>query len=124
MRDDDLDRILSSQQEIIPSSGFVDAVMDAVRRESEAPPMPFPWKRALPGLFAACFTLVSVLVAAITPFTRGTPTRVLPTGLLSALDLILQAWQTIGGNWIALALIVSLASVKLSMRFVSGQVGW
>jgi hypothetical protein len=40
------------------------------------------------------------------------------------LDLILQAWQTIGGNWIALALIVSLASVKLSMRFVSGQVGW
>jgi len=122
MRDDDLDRILSSQQEIIPSSGFVDAVMDAVRRESEAPPMPFPWKRALPGLFAACFTLVSVLVAAITPFTRGTPTRALPTGL-SALDLILQAWQTIGGNWIALALIVSLASVKLSMRFVSGQVG-
>jgi len=123
MRDDDLDRILSSQQEIIPSSGFVDAVMDAVRHESETPPpMPFPWKRALPGLFAACFALMSVFVAGITPFTRGTPTWPLPAGLLSSLDLILQAWKTVGASWIALALIVSLASVKLSMRLVSGQV--
>ena len=50
MRHDDLDHILSEGQDILPSSGFVGSVMDAVRYEAAAPPpIPFPWKRALPG---------------------------------------------------------------------------
>jgi hypothetical protein len=54
MNDDDLDRILSRQEDIVPSSGFVSNVMDAVRREASAPPpIPFPWKWAIPGLRSA-----------------------------------------------------------------------
>ena len=49
--EDEMDRILSGEDEILPSSGFTVSVMDAVRREAAAPPpIPFPWKRALPGL--------------------------------------------------------------------------
>ena len=51
--DDDLDRILS-ETEILPSSGFAASVMAAVRREAEAPPpIPFPWKRFVPGFVVA-----------------------------------------------------------------------
>ncbi len=52
----EINRILSREDEILPSSGFTVSVMDAVRREAAAPPpIPFPWKRALPGLVAAGF---------------------------------------------------------------------
>ena len=35
--DDEINRILSSEEEILPSSGFAVSVMDAVRREAAAP---------------------------------------------------------------------------------------
>ena len=54
MKDDDLHRILSQERQVIPSRGFVIAVMDSVRREAAAPPpIPFPWKRAWPGIGVA-----------------------------------------------------------------------
>ena len=118
MRDDDIDRILSKEQEIIPSSGFVGSVMDAIQREATAPPIPFPWKRALPGLTAAGLALVWVLVAGISLFIRGTVTQPLPSELLSCIALIIGAWKTVGASWITLALVLSLASVKFSRRFV------
>jgi hypothetical protein len=34
---------------------------------------------------------------------------------------IFQGWHTVGASWIALALALSLASVKLAMRFASGK---
>ena len=50
----DLDRALSSEEPIVPSSGFTSAVMDAVRDSTIArPSTPFPWARCLLGL-AAC----------------------------------------------------------------------
>lgn len=65
MRDDELDRILS-EGEILPSSGFTASVMDAVRREAAAPPpIPFPWKRAFPGLVAASLTLALLLASIV-----------------------------------------------------------
>jgi hypothetical protein len=122
MRNDDLDRILSKEQEILPSSGFVTSVMDAVRRETAAPrAIPFPWKRALPGLCVAGLAIVWVFVAGSMLFLRGTATQPPPAKLLSALSLIFRDWKTVGGNWIALALVLSLASVKLSKRLVSGK---
>ena len=54
MSGDDLDQILSEEDDILPSSGFASSVMDAVRCEASAPPpIPFPWTRALPGLVGA-----------------------------------------------------------------------
>src|SRR6202043_1907907 len=64
--DSEIDRILSREDEILPSSGFTVSVMDAVRREAAAPPpIPFPWKRALPGLVVGAFAIALVLVAGI-----------------------------------------------------------
>ena len=51
---DDLDRALSSEEPLVPSSGFASGVMDAVRESTIArPSMPFPWGRCLLGV-AAC----------------------------------------------------------------------
>ncbi|MGA8101901.1 MAG: hypothetical protein WB869_07105 [Candidatus Acidiferrales bacterium] len=120
MKEDELDHILSNQQEIVPSQGFVSAVMDAVRCEAAASsPIPFPWKRALPGLSATGFTLLWVFVAGTALLKRETAGQPIPTSLLSALALILEGWKTVGASWIALALVLSLASVKLSMRYAS-----
>lgn len=122
MRHDDLDRILSTEQEIVPSSGFVTSVMDAVRRDAMTPPpIPFPWKCALPGLCAAVLALVSVFIAGSALFIPGTVTQPLPARLLSALASILEVWKIVGASWIALALVLSFVSVKLSMRFASSK---
>ena len=120
MRDGDMDRILSNEQEIIPSSGFVGSVMDAVQREA-SPPISFPWKRALPGLTAAGLVLVWVFVAGTSLFLQGTVTQPVPSELLSSFALIIGAWKSVGASWITLALVLSLASVKFSRRFVSGK---
>jgi hypothetical protein len=117
MRHDDLDRILSTEQESIPSSGFVLSLMDAVRHEAAAPPpIPFPWKRALPGLSAVGLALVSVFIMGMTLFIGGTASLPLPARLPSEFALI-SGWKTVGAGWIALELVLSFASVKLSMRF-------
>src|SRR4051812_36200001 len=105
MRNDQLDRILSGEQEIIPSPGFADSVMDAVHRQTGAPlPIPFPWKRALPGLCAAVLAVASILTA----FIRATANQSTPAGILSAVSRFLQVWKTVGASWIALALLLSL----------------
>ena len=120
MRHDDLDRILYKEQEIMPSSGFVASVMDAVRREKIAPPpIPFPWRPALPGLFAAGITLISALVAGGTLFIHETATQPLPVQLPSTFAVILAGWNSLGASWIALALVVSGVSVKLAMHFAT-----
>jgi hypothetical protein len=54
MTPDDLDRILSAEDLIEPSSGFAMNVMDAVRAQAaEPPPRRFPWTRFATGL-AGC----------------------------------------------------------------------
>lgn len=53
MTNDDLDRILASEEPLLPSSGFAAAVLDRVRTEAAAPrPTPFPWFRFAGGLTA------------------------------------------------------------------------
>ena len=101
-----LDAMLASEDEITPSSGFLSAVMERVQEEASAPPpIPFPWKRALPGvaLVAGVFGWMGVeLVRA------GIPATVqIPPGLVQPLE---QA------GWVALALAVSLASWLLARR--------
>ena len=120
MRQDDLDRILSKEQEIIPSSGFVNSVMDSVRRESLTPaPIPFPWKRALPGLASVVLSLALLLIAGGALFTRGIGAQSQPLALPFAHDRILEAARSIRAGWIVLALLLSLASAKFSIRFTT-----
>ena len=99
--------------------------MDAVRREAAAPPpIPFPWKRAVPGMCAACLALVALFVAGSRLLVRATATQPVSAGVLSAFASILQVGKSVDANWIILALAMSLASVKLSMSFASGRSRW
>ena len=117
MRDDELDRIfMSERDDILPSSGFVGSVMEAVRSEAATPPpIPFPWKRALPGLAAGVLMLVWLVVVGITQPALATEPSPLAATLPPTLVPILEA-----GAWIALTLLLTLATVMLSMRLVSG----
>jgi hypothetical protein len=123
MTHEDFDRTLSSEQEIIPSSGFVASVMDAVQREATAPPpVPFPWKRALPGLLAASVALIALFVAGVALFTQASTPQPAPPELLSALNRILEIWKSVRGNWIVLSLALTMVALKLSMRFLHRRI--
>ncbi len=123
----EINRILSREDEILPSSGFAVSVMDAVRREAAAPPpIPFPWKRALPGLVVGGFVLALVfitVVVAIVQSIRSAATAhlsmSLPSVLTPILGLGLQRNLESAASWTVLALLVTFVSVKLSMRLAS-----
>ena len=122
MREADFDHILSKEEQILPSSGFAASVMEAVQREAAAPPpIPFPWKRALPGICAAGLMIVLVVLASISLLHHGAATRPLPAEWLFAIAAITQGWKTLGASWIALALVLSLVSVKFSMYLASSR---
>ena len=125
MSDNDMDRILSKHDEILPSSGFAASVMEAVHREASAPPpIPFPWRRALPGIVVATFALVLVVtvgVAAILQMSRGVLS--MPTATISSSLPWLAGQGTTGSTigWTALALAAAFVSIKVSMRLAADR---
>jgi hypothetical protein len=123
--DDEINHILSREDEILPSSGFAVSVMDAVRREAAAPPpIPFPWKRALPGLVVAGLALVLILIsviAAIAQLGKAT-TPQFSMSMPPEMPSIFNGGIKSAGIWTVLALLVAFVSAKLSMRLGSGRV--
>ena len=109
MKPEELDRVLSEETEIVPSSGFVAAVMEAVTTEATAPPLAFPWKRAWPLVagFAALFVWLAVL-----PFG--------PEGTTAGPDL--YAWfemvVPMATGWVAGGLLMTVAITAWSLRLV------
>ena len=122
----EINSILSREDEILPSSGFATSVMDAVRREAAAPPpIPFPWKRALPGLVVGCFALVLVLVAGvrvIAQLDKATGPQASMSSPSVAPLLFHGGGIESAATWTVLALLLALVSVKLSVRLTSGRV--
>lgn len=123
MRDDNVDRVLAKNDELVPSSGFTNSVMAAVRREAGTPPpLAFPLWRALPGWVAAAIT-VALALAGVVREARGSATAT--EGIAKSVSGVVTAWLAIwardGGSWILLGLVVSFVAVKLSLRAVSGQ---
>jgi hypothetical protein len=117
MRDDEIDRFFSHDAGIEPSPGFTARVMGAVRHEASAPPpIPFPWKLAVPGV--AAWMLVLVLVV-IKGFRQAAP---IPSMWPTLLKSMLETAKTVGAGWIMLALLLALASMMLSMRLTRGNV--
>jgi hypothetical protein len=119
--DDDLDRILSGEPEMVPPVNFAAMVMNAVRIEAEIPPpIPFPWLRAMPAVCAGAVAAVMVVVIlGIMLLHLDTRGQAVPVGLESAVAEVIQGWNAIGANWIVLALMVSAASVTFSTRVQS-----
>jgi hypothetical protein len=101
--------------------------MDAVRREAAAPPpIPFPWKRALPGLVVGGFVLALVFVTAVVAIaqlirasTSAHFSMSSPSVLTPVFGLGLQRNLEIAASWTVLALLLAFVSVKLSMRLAS-----
>jgi hypothetical protein len=124
MIDDPVDRILSREDDILPSSGFVSSVMEVVRQEAATPPpIPFPWKWAAPGLIALGVALIALL--ALGARSLSGPSSAAPTASLivagmgtlsAALDAAMKSPVTLGLGWMALALLLSLTAVMVSVR--------
>lgn len=121
MRDNDLDRILYAEEEIVPSSGFASSVMDAVHREASAPPpIPFPWKWAMPGL-AACLLLLAFSFMGFGHSRQHASATLSWASTFGTLPRMVEGWSMyFGVAWIAAALVVSLVSLRFSMRIVAG----
>ncbi len=124
----EIGHILDGEEELLPSSGFVGAVMERVRQEAALPaPIPFPWMKAIPLLLLAgggiCWSAVEMVRAGVT----GLGLNALGlTGLMQ----LWQSWLTFHlpplsavqvhsleqAGWVALALGSSLVSWLLSRR--------
>jgi len=125
VKQDDLDRILSKEQDIAPASGFVDAVMGSVRCEAAVPPpIPFPWKRALPGISGAALALAALCVAVVTFVARGnsgpSSSALSPTLSSATLTSVFEVWKDSSAAWVGLGLVLSFVSVGLAMRLARG----
>lgn len=113
-----LDRILMSDEELMPSSGFAAAVMERVRKEAAAPaPLAFPWKRALPaGAIGALFLgwslveLVRALRAAEAGLAAAAPSFAWPAQVL------------LPALWVALALAAPFLTQRIA-RGIAGDSG-
>jgi len=119
MTRDALDRILSSEEQIVPLSGFAGSVMDAVRREAATPPpIPFPWERALPGFALGVVALATLLFAGFMLRSPASPAAAPPAYTLPQLLAAARvaAVKADGAGWAALALLLTLASVFFSLR--------
>jgi hypothetical protein len=110
--DDDLEAILSSDKDILPSTQFVSNVMAAVHREASTPaPISFPWWRVLPGA-AICVVALSVLMAVAIHQLSAAPQGSAPTSMV--LGKVFALANRVELGWIALALFVSLVPAKLA----------
>ncbi|HEX3662192.1 MAG TPA: hypothetical protein VHU89_12210 [Acidobacteriaceae bacterium] len=74
LTDADIARALASEHEaILPSSGFAASVMASIAHDASAPaPIPFPWKRAVPGIIAIAAVL-ALLIAVLVSMVLSAP---------------------------------------------------
>jgi len=114
-----MEAILSGEEEIVPSSGFLASVMDRVHQEAALPaPISFPWKRAvaliLPVAGVCAWGVVEL-------FRAGLPAmKLLPVTQLHLSANMMRPIEVAG--WLALALGISLVSVIFS-RQLAGRGG-
>ena len=119
----EIDRILASEPELVPSSGFLASVMESVREEagsSKSPvlaPIRFPWKRVIPGIVL----LAIILGFGAVEFVRHGLPALKPTDLaMPELPPSLARPAELAG-WVALALVISLASWILARRLAGSS---
>ena len=113
MTDDRINKILATEEELVPSSGFLASVMDRVREEAAAPPpIPFPWKRAIPGIVVAAGVLgwgALEMVRFVEPSLHAV--KLEPPHIAATMTQPLEQ-----ATWVAVALAVSLVSWMISRR--------
>jgi hypothetical protein len=109
----EIEAILAGEEEMLPSSGFLSSVMERIEQEAAAPPpVPFPWKRAVPGILLAAgvFSWGTVKLIRLDLLTPALLRFKLPPLSSAVIGQIEQA------GWVAMALGVSLLSWLLARR--------
>jgi hypothetical protein len=114
-----IDRILASEEELVPSHGFLAAAMERVREEAATPPpIPFPWKRALPGMLPLVGAIGWAIYEAIASVPSQAGDFVLRLPSFSAAQM--RSLEDAG--WVAIALTASFCSWLVS-RQLAGRSG-
>jgi hypothetical protein len=114
-----IEKILATEEELAPSSGFVSSVMERIAEEAAAPPpIPFPWKRAVPGIVLVSGVLGWGAFELVRAGIRSAPAISMPAIHLSA--SMQRPLEQAG--WVALALGISLASWVIS-KAMAGRSG-
>ena len=128
---DPLDTLLqqhfgTSSGDLTPSSGFTLSVIDAVhQRIAEPAPIPFPWRRVLPGAIATLSILIAVIVYALLGTSSRhiafapAPSSISPFHLTHSLLALTPAETAIA--WVALALCLSLSALAASFRLAGSR---
>lgn len=113
--DDVLLREFNSAEQLRPSSGFALSVMDAIYEEiAVPPPIPFPWKRIVPGAIAIPCALVAFAIWATHHNTASAVSKVTVVfPPLTSPDSVV--------SWIALSLLLTLIAVLSSFRLANGR---
>ncbi len=108
-----IDDILATEEDLIPSSGFLASVIERVHDEARMPaPLPFPWKRAIPGIVLA----TGVFGWGAFEFARQA-IQASRTISLTQLQIPVSVQRPLEqAGWVALALVISFASMRLSRR--------
>jgi hypothetical protein len=109
MKPEELERVLVDEPDIVPSSGFVASVMDAVTAEATAPPLPFPWQRAWP--LAAGFAALLLWLA----FLQSGSQAATPGPDIYAWFQMIVPMAT---GWVAGGLLMTIALTVWSLRQV------
>ena len=104
MNDLELDRVLSGETQLVPSSGFVSSVMDAVQRDAVASSLPIPWTRALPALAAWSIALAATIWMIVE---RSDRLAQLAPDAQRLAGNVMQAAASNGWGWVVLALLLS-----------------
>jgi hypothetical protein len=125
---DDLDRLLDehlsgASEQLEPSSGFVLSVMESVQAEAAAPPpIPFPWRRALPA-FVLALCGMAMLVGLVL-WAGGSGAAAAPAhaqSMPSLLHSLVASAQLFTGSqatlcWVVVAACLSIAAIAASFR--------
>lgn len=130
MNNNDLERALMETEQIVPSSGFVASVMDAVHREVEAPaPIPFPWKWALPGGIVSIALTVGLIIRWFHSIPRADQSTDSASAVIVSLEnlpalvphgqIVVSTFVAV--EWSLLAVLVSLLAVWIPMHYIAGR---
>ena len=113
----EIGHILATEEELMPTSGFVSSVMDRVRQEAALPaPPPFPWMKAIPILVLAG---AGIGWSAFEMVHLGLPVlgQAAVSWLTIPLPLSNNIVRSLGqAGWVAMALGTSLVCWLLSRR--------
>ena len=121
----EIDKILLTEETLLPSSGFAASVMDAIQDQNaqaaQPAPIPFPWKLAIPGIAAMLVGIAALAAAAIRNMNRPLGTdwlRWLDSNAGSSVALRTQVAPVL------LALAAAGLCVLLCNRLATGFGGW